>query len=79
METVNNWNDITFRSKYMKNYCANYYQEKKELLSTKVKCDCGRVVSLSSLKRHKETPYHKNHLLSKDEQVQYMKTKVLNS
>lgn len=78
MEMIeNDWNDKTFRSNYMKQYNTKYYQNKKDMLCSKIECECGKMVNLSSLKRHIETPYHKKHLLSIEEQMTLMKNKML--
>lgn len=73
------WNDKQFRSEYFKKYNSEYYQLKKDLLCTKVNCDCGKVVNLSSLKRHLNSSYHKNNLMSQKEKLEVAKAKIKSS
>lgn len=53
-----------YRKKH-KEKIAEDYQKNKNNLSCKVTCDCGAIVNLSSLTRHKKTKRHQNLLLQK--------------
>jgi hypothetical protein len=74
----NDWNDKEFRNQYMKCYNTKYYEQKREILCSKIMCSCGKMVNLSSLKRHIESKYHYNKLLDKDEYINLHKNKILN-
>lgn len=68
------WNDKEFKSNYMKEYCAKYYKEHKELLCSKMDCSCGKKnISISSYKKHLQSEYHKFHSLPMEEQIQLKK------
>lgn len=71
------WDDKEFRSNYMKDYCSKYYQERKDLLSKKVTCSCGKEVSLSSLQRHMQSTLHKNKQMSDEEKIELYKSKII--
>lgn len=76
METID-WNDKQFRKNYMKQYNTKYYQQNKDVLCSRVKCECGKLVNLSSLKRHIESNYHNKRMMDKNEYVEMKKNKVL--
>lgn len=73
----NDWNNKDFRSNYMKSYNTKYYNQKKDVLCSKVACCCGKLVNLSSLQRHTESKYHHNKLIDKDEYIAIQKNKIL--
>jgi hypothetical protein len=62
VEMVNCWQDKSFRTEYMKNYCKQYYIKNKEYLLENVDCEhCGRTVVKASLLRHQQSKYCQVH------------------
>lgn len=72
-----NWSDKDERSEYMRKYCSEHYQSRKEILNSKMTCECGKELSVSSYKTHLKSQFHKLHVLDASERMEAIKRKIL--
>jgi hypothetical protein len=72
-----NWNNKEERSQYMKPYCIEYYKARRAVLNSKVKCDCGKEICVSSYKKHLKSRLHSFNLLSAEEKLEAIKQNIM--